>query len=291
VNELRAAAAKLSPSAYGTLAQAGFSFVNDAALSSFTSTVVLDAASLATTSPTDANYGTAVSTVLESAGSLASQSLFNGSDQPGLALSTATTTGFGTTPVLSLSGNGFSVSPVLTDLGGSVKLNLSAAEFIDLARRNGLAAGSADKAVINVANTSNVQLAGESLSSSTAPIVGSSSLTVVTTNPANRAQQLEALYATKTDIEVFQSTFTTLATANQQQGNYNLPGETVNNGKYFFNSDILLNATQIRSLPQEGVMANSTGILTLKDTAANLSSAMVSWPALAWSSSATAARC
>ncbi|NBW63461.1 MAG: hypothetical protein EBR33_10035, partial [Synechococcaceae bacterium WB4_1_0192] len=83
-----ATSAKLSPSAYGTLAQAGFSFVNDAALSSFTSTVVLDAASLATTSPTDANYGTAVSTVLtEGPSALAGSALYNGNGQAGLSLS------------------------------------------------------------------------------------------------------------------------------------------------------------------------------------------------------------
>jgi len=103
-----AAAAKLSPSAYGTLAQAGFSFVNDPGLSSFTSTVVLDATSLAATPPSAADYGLMVSSVLGDAAALAGASLFNGANQGLLELSSATTAGFGTKPVLSLSGGGFS---------------------------------------------------------------------------------------------------------------------------------------------------------------------------------------
>ncbi len=264
----------LSSQAYKAIASQGFTFVNDPALASFSKTVVVDAAAVSGASPASSSYGSQVSKeVLGAPSSLSSEALYNGSATP-LAVSRSS---FANAPTISVGGGGISQASILSDLAGTAKVKLSATEFNDLALRNGLAVSDAAKAQIAVANAQNILVgeAAQPLAQVPAPIRQANGLTLVTTNPNNRTQQLSAIALT--NLEVDQATFTTLAAANQQQGDYSPAGETTEGGKFFFSgsgrsaSGVQLNASQIRSLPAEGVASFSGAVLTLQDTAANLS--------------------
>ena len=264
----------LSSQAYKAIASQGFTFVNDPALASFSKTVVVNAAAVSGASPASPSYGSQVSKEVSGGpSSLSSEALYNGSATP-LAVSPRS---FANAPTISVGGGGISQASILSDLAGTAKVKLSATEFNDLALRNGLAASDAAKAQIAVANAQNILVgeAAQPLAQVPAPIRQANGLTLVTTNPNNRTQQLSAIALT--NLEVDQATFTTLAAANQQQGDYSPAGETTEVGKFFFNgagrsaSGVQLNASQIRSLPAEGVASFSGAVLTLQDTAANLS--------------------
>ncbi len=125
----------LSAAGYGALGKAGFTFVQDPGLDSFSSTVVLNAASLAQGSTITQTNARALSTELLAEGEagvkeLANSALFNGTASdlyfnPSVSLANK--------PALSVAG-GIAGAGILSDFGGSVRVNVNASEFASLAQ-------------------------------------------------------------------------------------------------------------------------------------------------------------
>lgn len=159
----------LSAPVYSALVSSGYSFASEAGLSGFTQALVVAASSVqpdgtsfigATGSPVQIgeNIARTLDTIdLRNKESFADLPLFGGVES-GVISSFALSPKVGTRPTI-VSDGGWSAIKTLSNLNGTVKVNLSAEEFQEIARRNGL--GKNDDSAINIkVNDTNSILVG-----------------------------------------------------------------------------------------------------------------------------------
>jgi len=265
--------AQLSPAVYQSLSNAGFTFVNDPGLDSFLGAFVLDQAAV------QGSGASAVIRDLDNGGQGRLASLVPGdlSSAP-LVLYSPTgsvvglTSSTGSAVSLSL-GDGFSSSNVLTDFKGTVRVNLSAAQFTELAHRSGLASDNPKKLALEVLNPANLLVDANSLKLPS--FVDAANSGSLTTDGPVRGSWYGGQYQDLTPQEVTDKAssgkrFGNLDTVSQGQDTV---GGFVNN--YFWKSDGDLSAIAARALPLMGVAEHSDSsygtLVRLVDTAANLS--------------------
>ncbi|MCP9832432.1 hypothetical protein KBZ14_14545, partial [Synechococcus sp. HJ21-Hayes] len=160
------AAVTLSAPVYSALVASGFSFVNDPGLKGFTDALVVTAESVVVTGDQaavkTAGSGQTLSYQLtafkgdrQDPSSLSSP-LFDAPEN-GAATSFSLSNTVGSTPTI-VSDGGWSAIRQLSNLNGTVKVNLSASEFQEIARRNGLGTSDASAALITVTDTNDIQV-------------------------------------------------------------------------------------------------------------------------------------
>ncbi|MFM2174263.1 MAG: hypothetical protein RLZZ54_2190, partial [Cyanobacteriota bacterium] len=157
-------AVSLSAPVYSALVASGFSFVNDVGLTSFTDALVVTASSveLSQTGAAIKTTGTGSSTSYQLTsfnggvtGALAGLAPLFDAVEGGQITTFSLAAAVGTRPTL-VSDGGWSAIRTLSNLNGSVKVNLSAAEFQEIARRNGLGTSDASSALIAVTDSNDV---------------------------------------------------------------------------------------------------------------------------------------
>ena len=263
---------QLPAAVYQSLSNAGFSFVSDPGLRGFTDALVLDQAAV---------QGSGASALINE-NELAVLDPINLSSDPlvlysstGSSVQLTSNTG---SPVSISLGDGFSSSNVLTDFKGTVKVNLSAAEFTELARRSGLASNNPEKLILEVQTPANLLVDSIPIQGLSAETVNSISLNSdpsvtgnfpsVTGNFLDRYQSITPKEVT--DKALAGQRFGNLTTVSPQQETI---GSTDSN--YFWISNGTISAIDARALPLMGVALHqnpSYGTsVNLVDTAANLS--------------------
>ena len=301
-------AVTMSPAAYRALDSSGFEFINDPAMSSFSSTVVLEAATLAQagnfairSSDTALAYSTDLSEQM-SGGSQEAQSLqealsvtplFNGFGASSAPLSISPQVSFSSTPTLSISNGGAAESGVLSDLMGTVKVNLSASEFAELA-----AAKAKNQAQIKLQDSANLNVGQQADPITTAGVPLSSVMNQADSPSADLEALMKDLGAidfvpgepeqlltaretmvsgpdpsgndVPNSIVLSKQQLADLYAVGQRAGNWSGRSETATNdrGKYVFDGAITLSAAEFRALPIEGVASQES--VTLSGTAAEL---------------------
>ena len=164
--------ATISPGAYRALDSSGFAFVNDPSMSSFSSTVVLEAdalnqagyygiwnaeSAMALTRDLGSGVGASNAELESLQEALASTQLFNGFGASASTISVAPDVSFATAPTFTISGGGAAESGVLSDLKGTIKVNLTASEFTQLAKAK------ADAVAVKLSSVANVLVDQQSI--------------------------------------------------------------------------------------------------------------------------------